>query len=40
MGVVTIKSNELTVKIKTFGSELTSIKNNAGKEFLWQGQGP
>ncbi len=37
MGTVTIKSNELEVKIKTFGAELTSIKNKAGKEFLWQG---
>ena len=40
MEIVTIKSDKLTVKIKTFGSELTSIKNNSGKEFLWQGQGP
>lgn len=37
MGTVTIKSSELEVKIKTFGAELTSIKNNSGKEFLWQG---
>ena len=37
MSVITIKSNELTVSIKSFGAELTSIKDNSGKEFLWQG---
>ncbi len=37
MSVVTIKSSDLEVKIKTHGAELTSIKNKSGKEFLWQG---
>ncbi len=37
MGIVKIKSDKLVVEIETFGSQLTSIKNNSGKEFLWQG---
>lgn len=37
MSVITLKSNELTVKIKSFGAELTSITDTTGKEFLWQG---
>ncbi|MBQ6845503.1 MAG: hypothetical protein IJO61_00085 [Oscillospiraceae bacterium] len=37
MEIVTIKSSELEVKIKTFGAELTSIRNKSGREFLWQG---
>ncbi len=37
METVTIRSEELVVKIKTSGAELTSIKNKAGREFLWQG---
>jgi len=37
MSIVKIENDKLTVKIKTFGAELTSIKNNSGKEFLWQG---
>ncbi len=39
MAVICINNAFLEVKIKTFGAELTSIKNKSGKEFLWQG-GP
>lgn len=37
MSVVTIKSSELTVKIKTRGAELTSVTDNSGKEYIWCG---
>lgn len=37
MPVITIKNSELEVKIKTFGAELTSVKDNSGKEFIWCG---
>ena len=37
MSVVTIKSAELEVKIKTLGAELTSVKDNNGKEYIWCG---
>ena len=37
MPTICINNDNLEVKIKTFGAELTSIKNKSGKEFLWQG---
>ncbi|MBQ9985929.1 MAG: aldose 1-epimerase family protein [Oscillospiraceae bacterium] len=37
MSIVAIKSAELEVKIKTLGAELTSVKDNAGKEYIWSG---
>ncbi len=37
MAVICINNDFLEVKIKTFGAELTSIKNKSSKEFLWQG---
>ncbi len=37
MAVVTIKSAELEVKIKTLGAELTSVKDASGKEYIWCG---
>ncbi len=37
MSVITIKNSELEVKIKTLGAELTSVKDNAGKEYIWCG---
>ena len=37
MSVVTIKNNELEVKIKSLGAELTSVKDNSGKEYIWCG---
>lgn len=37
MSIITIKSTELEVKIKTLGAELTSVKDNAGKEYIWEG---
>lgn len=35
--MVYLKNSFLTVEISTLGAELKSIKNTAGKEFLWQG---
>lgn len=35
--MVQIKNEFLTVEINPFGAELYSIKNNAGYEYLWQG---
>lgn len=32
-----IKNENLTVDTRTFGGELTSIKDSAGTEYLWQG---
>ncbi len=38
MSIVTIKNDFLTVSVKTFGAELTSVKDNqTGKEYIWQG---
>ncbi|MEN8115984.1 MAG: aldose 1-epimerase family protein [Bacteroidota bacterium] len=34
---VTIRNNNLTVKISTRGAELQSIKDKSGVEYLWQG---
>jgi galactose mutarotase-like enzyme len=33
----TVKSNALTVKTRSFGGELTSIRDGSGTEYLWQG---
>lgn len=33
----TIKSKNLVVKARSFGGELTSIRDNDGTEYLWQG---
>lgn len=33
----TIANNDLTVTISTLGAELMSIKDNEGREYLWQG---
>ena len=37
MAVITIKSSELEVGIKTLGAELTSVKDKSGKEYIWCG---
>ncbi len=37
MAVITIKSSELEVGIKTKGAEITSVRDNSGKEYIWQG---
>ena len=37
MSIVTIKNAEFTVGIKTKGAEITSVKDNSGKEYIWQG---
>lgn len=37
MSVVTIKNDELTIGINTYGAELTSVKDSNGKEYIWQG---
>jgi len=37
MGLVTIKSETLTVEINTLGAEIKSVKNNNKKEFMWCG---
>ena len=34
MSVITIKSSELEVKIKTLGAKLTSVKDNSGREYI------
>lgn len=33
----TIKNSNLTAKINHFGAELISLKNNAQKEYIWEG---
>lgn len=33
----TIKSDQLTIQVKSLGGELTSIQDNSGTEYLWQG---
>lgn len=33
----TIQNENLTVETRSFGGELTSIKDSTGKEYLWQG---
>ncbi len=37
MSVITIKSDELSVAIKTKGAEIDSVKDAAGKEYIWCG---
>ena len=37
MSTVCTKSDELEIKIETYGAQMTSIKNKPGREFLWQG---
>ena len=37
MSVITIKNDELTIGINTYGAELTSVKDSNGKEYIWQG---
>ena len=37
MSIIEIKNNNYTVGINTFGSELTYVKNNSGKDFIWEG---
>ncbi len=32
-----IQNDKLTVTIQSFGAELTSVKDNAGTEYMWQG---
>ena len=33
----TIKNSNLTAEINRFGAELISLKNNAQKEYIWEG---
>ena len=37
MSVITLKNSELTIEVKTLGAELTSVKDNSGKEYIWCG---
>ncbi len=37
MSIITIKNDELTVKIKSLGAEITSVTDNSGKEYIWEG---
>ena len=32
-----IQNDKLTVTIQSFGAELTSVKDNTGVEYMWQG---
>ena len=34
--IVTLKSSALTVKIDTFGAQLSSVKDTVGTEYIWQ----
>ncbi|MGK4567714.1 hypothetical protein [Flavobacterium sp. 3HN19-14] len=34
---ITISNNHLTAVINPKGAELISLKNTAGKEFIWEG---
>lgn len=34
---ITISNSELTATINTFGAELTSLKNNSNREYIWEG---
>jgi galactose mutarotase-like enzyme len=36
MTLFSIKSNQLTAHIKSFGAELSSVQSNSGFEFMWQ----
>lgn len=35
--IYTMKNDKLTVQVNSFGAELTSVCDAAGKEYLWQG---
>ena len=35
--VIALKNDDLEVQCKTFGGELSSIRNKEGLEYLWQG---
>lgn len=35
--IITVKTNELEIKISTLGAELQSVKSKNGEEFLWEG---
>lgn len=35
--VIELRNNELTVQFKEFGGALSSIKDEDGIEYLWQG---
>ena len=35
--MITIRNENLTVEISTLGGEMQSIKDAAGREYLWQG---
>ena len=37
VSIVTLKNEELTVKISTLGAEIQSIEDKNGVERLWQG---
>ena len=35
--MLTLKNENLTVGLDPFGAELTSVKDAAGREYIWQG---
>lgn len=35
--IYTLKNDKLTVEVNSFGAELSSVKSNAGYEYIWQG---
>jgi len=37
MELITIKSEQLTALVSPIGAEIHSVKNTAGKEFIWEG---
>jgi galactose mutarotase-like enzyme len=37
MNVITLKNDLLTVQIEDVGAQLSSVKNNAGTEYIWEG---
>lgn len=37
MGVIILKSEELSVTISTLGAEVVSVKDKFGKEYIWEG---
>ena len=37
MTVITLKSDLLTVQIEDVGAQLSSVRNNAGTEYIWEG---
>ena len=36
--MIELKNEQLTVKVATLGAELQSIKDNEGREYLWQAE--